>query len=175
VLAPVPPLCIPRPVFCHDWPAAHSAVHAAAAPSRSLRGCFVHVSVFIASRFCLCFKYLAPLRPLFSPDACSTPPSVYNEGTRKGEVCISILHEPGEDRYGYEQASERWLPIHSVRSPSMQALHTPFQLSRATPNQNCTALPCPSSPLPPSLFALPAGARWLLASRPGASGAAVGK
>lgn len=33
-----------------------------------------------------------------------------------GEVCISILHEPGEDKYGYEQASERWLPIHSVYS-----------------------------------------------------------
>uniref|UniRef100_A0A7S3RXZ5 E2 ubiquitin-conjugating enzyme n=1 Tax=Strombidinopsis acuminata TaxID=141414 RepID=A0A7S3RXZ5_9SPIT len=43
-------------------------------------------------------------------------PNVYNDGPRKGEVCISILHEPGEDRYGYEQASERWLPIHSVES-----------------------------------------------------------
>merc|ERR1719223_2216368 len=26
-----------------------------------------------------------------------------------GEVCISILHAPGEDKYGYEDASERWL------------------------------------------------------------------
>jgi len=35
---------------------------------------------------------------------------------KNGDVCISILHEPGEDKYGYEQASERWLPIHTVHS-----------------------------------------------------------
>eukprot|EP01100_Stratorugosa_tubuloviscum_P011933 TRINITY_DN5441_c1_g1_i3.p1 TRINITY_DN5441_c1_g1~~TRINITY_DN5441_c1_g1_i3.p1 ORF type:complete len:168 (-),score=63.77 TRINITY_DN5441_c1_g1_i3:272-775(-) len=33
-----------------------------------------------------------------------------------GDVCISILHPPGEDRYGYESASERWLPIHTVET-----------------------------------------------------------
>ena len=33
-----------------------------------------------------------------------------------GEVCISILHPPGPDKYGYESASERWLPIHTVES-----------------------------------------------------------
>ncbi|KAJ3364337.1 Ubiquitin-conjugating enzyme E2 15 [Kappamyces sp. JEL0680] len=33
-----------------------------------------------------------------------------------GDVCISILHAPGEDRYGYEDASERWLPIHTVET-----------------------------------------------------------
>lgn len=31
-------------------------------------------------------------------------------------MCISILHEPGEDKYGYEKASERWLPVHTVHS-----------------------------------------------------------
>ena len=31
-----------------------------------------------------------------------------------GEVCISILHPPGEDPNHYEQASERWSPIQSV-------------------------------------------------------------
>lgn len=35
---------------------------------------------------------------------------------KNGEVCISILHEPGEDKFGYEAASERWLPIHTVES-----------------------------------------------------------
>ena len=30
------------------------------------------------------------------------------------QVCISILHDPGDDKYGYEKASERWLPIHTV-------------------------------------------------------------
>jgi len=39
-------------------------------------------------------------------------PNVYPTG----EVCISILHPPGEDKYGYEKAQERWLPIHTVES-----------------------------------------------------------
>jgi ubiquitin-protein ligase len=33
-----------------------------------------------------------------------------------GEVCISILHPPGEDKWGYEKASERWTPVHTVES-----------------------------------------------------------
>ena len=35
---------------------------------------------------------------------------------KDGEVCISILHEPGEDKYGYEKAEERWLPVHTVET-----------------------------------------------------------
>jgi ubiquitin-conjugating enzyme E2 G1 len=31
-------------------------------------------------------------------------------------VCISILHPPGEDKWGYEDASERWLPVHTVET-----------------------------------------------------------
>ena len=26
------------------------------------------------------------------------------------------MHEPGEDKYGYEKAEERWLPIHTVET-----------------------------------------------------------
>jgi ubiquitin-conjugating enzyme E2 G1 len=33
-----------------------------------------------------------------------------------GLVCISILHEPGDDKWGYEKASERWLPVHTVET-----------------------------------------------------------
>lgn len=33
-----------------------------------------------------------------------------------GDVCISILHEPGEDKWGYEKPEERWLPIHTVET-----------------------------------------------------------
>ena len=33
-----------------------------------------------------------------------------------GDVCISILHPPGDDKYGYEDASERWLPVHTVET-----------------------------------------------------------
>lgn len=39
-------------------------------------------------------------------------PNVYDDGT----VCISILHPPGDDKYGYEDAGERWLPVHTVES-----------------------------------------------------------
>lgn len=35
---------------------------------------------------------------------------------KNGDVCISILHEPGEDRFGYEKPEERWLPIHTVET-----------------------------------------------------------
>jgi len=39
-------------------------------------------------------------------------PNIYSNG----DVCISILHAPGEDQWGYENASERWLPIHTVET-----------------------------------------------------------
>lgn len=39
-------------------------------------------------------------------------PNIYADGT----VCISILHAPGKDEWGYEDASERWLPVHTVES-----------------------------------------------------------
>lgn len=41
---------------------------------------------------------------------------------KDGEVCISILHEPGEDKYGYEDPSERWLPIHTVETIMMSVI-----------------------------------------------------
>lgn len=31
-------------------------------------------------------------------------------------MCISILHDPGEDKWGYERPEERWLPIHTVET-----------------------------------------------------------
>jgi len=39
-------------------------------------------------------------------------PNVYPDG----KVCISILHPPGDDEFGYEKASERWSPIHTVET-----------------------------------------------------------
>jgi Ubiquitin-conjugating enzyme len=38
-------------------------------------------------------------------------PAVYADG----RVCISILHNPGDDPNGYESAAERWSPAQSVR------------------------------------------------------------
>eukprot|EP01147_Barroeca_monosierra_P001435 gene1435-4595_t len=37
-------------------------------------------------------------------------PNVYPDGN----VCISILHPPGDDPVGYETAAERWSPVQSV-------------------------------------------------------------
>lgn len=31
-----------------------------------------------------------------------------------GDVCISILHAPGDDPNSYESSSERWSPVQSV-------------------------------------------------------------
>jgi len=42
----------------------------------------------------------------------SPAPAVYPDG----RVCISILHPPGDDPSQYEDASERWLPVHTVES-----------------------------------------------------------
>ncbi|TGZ78147.1 ubiquitin-conjugating enzyme [Ascodesmis nigricans] len=36
-------------------------------------------------------------------------PNIYDNG----EVCISILHPPRDDEFGYESAAERWLPVHT--------------------------------------------------------------
>ena len=40
--------------------------------------------------------------------------SNHNPVYPNGNVCISILHPPGDDPNHYEQASERWSPIQSV-------------------------------------------------------------
>ncbi|KAI8467042.1 MAG: ubiquitin-conjugating enzyme [Monoraphidium minutum] len=52
-----------------------------------------------------------------SPPACRFQsemwhPNVYDDG----RVCISILHQPGDDPHGYETAAERWSPVHTVES-----------------------------------------------------------
>ncbi|XP_043925699.1 ubiquitin-conjugating enzyme E2 G1-like [Protopterus annectens] len=41
---------------------------------------------------------------------------LFKQIAKNGDVCISILHEPGEDKFGYEKPEERWLPIHTVES-----------------------------------------------------------
>ncbi|TVY60799.1 Ubiquitin-conjugating enzyme E2 [Lachnellula suecica] len=54
-------------------------------------------------------------------------PNVYSNGA----LCISILHPPEEDQYGYESAAERWSPVQTpetillsvislLRSPSTE-------------------------------------------------------
>jgi len=60
-------------------------------------------------------------------------PNIYPES---GEVCISILHPPGEDIYGYETAGERWLPVHTVESILISVISL---LSSETPNTDSPA------------------------------------
>ena len=44
----------------------------------------------------------------------------------------SILHAPGNDEYGYEDASERWLPIHTIESILLSVISSaPPSVSRA--------------------------------------------
>ncbi|KAK4047201.1 Ubiquitin-conjugating enzyme E2 15 [Microbotryomycetes sp. JL221] len=59
-------------------------------------------------------------------------PNVYPDG----EVCISILHPPGADQYGYEDAGERWLPVHGVESILISVISL---LSADTPNTDSPA------------------------------------
>lgn len=35
---------------------------------------------------------------------------------KHGNVCISILHKSGDDEFGYEHASERWMPVRDTHS-----------------------------------------------------------
>lgn len=51
----------------------------------------------------------APLAYICRNMLTSAPFTVYDNG----EVCISILHPPEEDKYGYESVSERWSPVQS--------------------------------------------------------------
>ena len=56
--------------------------------------------------------------PVMPPKLIFEPKSLWHPNVywESGEVCISILHPPGEDAWGYESASERWLPVHTVES-----------------------------------------------------------
>jgi ubiquitin-conjugating enzyme E2 G2 len=41
---------------------------------------------------------------------------------KDGRVCISILHNPGDDPMMYESSSERWSPVQSVEKILMSVL-----------------------------------------------------
>ncbi|KAI5477811.1 hypothetical protein MNV49_005895 [Pseudohyphozyma bogoriensis] len=59
-------------------------------------------------------------------------PNIY----KNGDVCISILHAPGVDQYGYEDAGERWMPVHGVESILISVISL---LSADTPNTDSPA------------------------------------
>ena len=55
--------------------------------------------------------------PIFHPNSESPSSHIWPHLThvfavyQNGDVCISILHPPEEDKYGYESAAERWSPV----------------------------------------------------------------
>ncbi|KAJ1333062.1 ubiquitin-conjugating enzyme E2 G1 [Microdochium nivale] len=49
-------------------------------------------------------------------------PNIYQGGPQDGELCISILHAPGEDKWGYESAAERWNPMQGPASILMSVI-----------------------------------------------------
>ncbi|KAF2036776.1 ubiquitin-conjugating enzyme E2 15 [Setomelanomma holmii] len=49
--------------------------------------------------------------PLLPPKMRFETPIFHPNIYQNGEVCISILHPPEEDKYGYESAAERWSPV----------------------------------------------------------------
>jgi len=51
---------------------------------------------------------LSPFKMKFDPPVLH--PNIYKDGN----VCISILHTPGDDPTMYELSSERWSPVQSV-------------------------------------------------------------
>ncbi|KAJ7619522.1 ubiquitin-conjugating enzyme [Roridomyces roridus] len=59
-------------------------------------------------------------------------PNIYPDGV----VCVSILHAPGEDQWGYEDAGERWMPVHTVESILVSVISL---LSSDTPNTDSPA------------------------------------
>lgn len=52
---------------------------------------------------------LSPCAP--SPQVLTDPRLSLSPVYPSGDVCISILHPPEEDKYGYESAAERWSPV----------------------------------------------------------------
>ena len=52
--------------------------------------------------------------PLNPPKMVFTTPIWHPNIYEDGKVCISILHAPGEDAFGYEKSEERWSPVQSI-------------------------------------------------------------
>lgn len=52
-----------------------------------------------------------PTYPHLPPTLTFQTPIFHPNVYENGEVCISILHPPEDDKYGYESASERWSPV----------------------------------------------------------------
>ncbi|VDM51440.1 unnamed protein product [Toxocara canis] len=52
---------------------------------------------------------------------------------KNGNVCISILHAPGDDQWGYEKPEERWLPVHTVETILLSVISMLADPNRESP------------------------------------------
>lgn len=80
-------------------------------PARNRLTCFSPQNTGGNFRARLTFPANYPLMPPSLTFQTPIPfhPNIYPDG----RLCISILHPPEEDQYGYEAASERWSPVQS--------------------------------------------------------------
>jgi len=60
--------------------------------------------------------------PLNPPKMRFDPPLLHPNIYANGNVCISILHSPGDDPNQYESSSERWSPVQNVNSILLSVL-----------------------------------------------------
>lgn len=61
-----------------------------------------------------CTLTFPPTYPLYPPTLTFKSPIPFHPNIyADGRLCISILHPPEDDQYGYESAAERWSPVQS--------------------------------------------------------------
>ncbi|KAF8064180.1 ubiquitin-conjugating enzyme [Lyophyllum atratum] len=94
-------------------------------PDTMYEGGFFKARLSFPSEFPLLPPKMRFLTPMWHPN-------IYPDGV----VCVSILHAPGDDQYGYEDAGERWMPVHTVESILISVISL---LSSDTPNLDSPA------------------------------------
>lgn len=76
-----------------------------------------------------------PTYPLYPPTMTFRAPVPFHPNVYpSGLVCISILHPPEDDKYGYESAAERWSPVQTPETILLSVislLHSPNDESPA--------------------------------------------
>jgi len=93
-----------------------------------------HMLMRIGGNF-RCLLTFPPTYPLMPPSLTFTTPIPFHPNIYpSGLLCISILHPPEDDQYGYESASERWSPVQTPETILLSVtslLHSPNDESPA--------------------------------------------
>ncbi|KAN0104930.1 ubiquitin conjugating enzyme [Hyaloscypha variabilis] len=82
-----------------------------------------------------CHLSFPPEYPLLPPSLTFKSPIPFHPNIyTDGRLCISILHPPEDDQYGYESAAERWSPVQTPETILLSVvslLHDPNDESPA--------------------------------------------